>query len=324
VKISNIVLITNFLEMLKVESGLSKNTLISYHLDLKLFLEFVNSKKSNFLKTDEKLIKNYLNQLYKNDLSAASTSRKISTLKRFFTFLYQEKYIESNPTVNLTKPKDAEKLPKILSEKEVLKLLDTVNKDKSDFGIRLSTMLEILYASGLRVSELVALPISAIQKGEDGIRNYLVVLGKGNKERIAPLNKSAMKILQDYLEVRVNLGQKNSKWLFCGDFRASKNMNITQSNKKFLVDKHLTRQRFHQMLKELAINSGVDEKKVSPHVIRHSFATHLLNRGADLRVLQELLGHSDISTTQIYTHIMDSKLKELVKNKHPLSAKVTT
>jgi integrase/recombinase XerD len=306
--------------MLKAESGLAKNTLESYHLDLKLFLRYLYSNNSHFLKADEKQIKLYLNKLYKDDLSPASASRKISTLRRFYSFLELEKHITVNPTINLIKPKQAHKLPKVLSEGEMLKLLNQINKDKSDFGIRLSCMIEILYASGLRVSELVSIPISAVGQSEGAIKNYLVIKGKGSKERIAPLNKSAIKILEGYLNCRERLGQKDSKWLFCGHFRASKDMNLSKDDQKFgSVDRHLTRQRLHQMLKELAINAGIDEKRVSPHIVRHSFATHLLSRGVDLRILQELLGHSDISTTQIYTHIMDSKLQKLMKSKHPLS-----
>ncbi len=319
-KNSDLDLIISFLEMLKVESGLAKNTLESYNLDLKLFLRFIQEKKKNFVKVDEELIKLYLNKIYEEGISASSASRKISTLKRFFAFLELESHIKLNPAINLVKPKEDEKLPKVLSEKEVVVLIKTINKDKSDFGTRLSCMLEVMYASGLRVSELVSLPMSSIQQNDKGIKSYLLVSGKGNKERIAPLNSSSLVILKNYLALRERLGQKNSKWLFCGNFRASKEMNLQKNIRKFdVIDKHITRQRFHQMLKELAVNAGVDKDKVSPHIIRHSFATHLLNRGADLRMLQELLGHSDISTTQIYTHIMDSKLKELVTNKHPLS-----
>jgi integrase/recombinase XerD len=319
-KNSDLDLIINFLEMLKVESGLAKNTLESYHLDLKLFSRFLHDQKISFVNVNEKVIKSYLNKIYKDGISTSSASRKISTLRRFYSFLCQESYIKENPAINLVKPKKDDKLPKALSEKEVLKLIKTINRDKSDFGARLSCMLEILYASGLRATELVALPISAIQRDEKNIKNYLIVDGKGSKERMVPLNKSALQLLEDYLLVRDRLGQQNSKWLFCGNFRVSREANLKKNAKKFdIVDTHITRQRFHQMLKNLAVDAGVDRTKVSPHIIRHSFATHLLNRGADLRILQELLGHSDISTTQIYTHVMDSKLKKLVDEKHPLA-----
>ena len=320
----NLDLILDFLETLKVENGLSKNTLQSYNFDLQLFLKFLQKANQNFLDVNEKLVRSYLNQLYKDEIAPASVSRKISVLRKFYQFLETESLINTNPTLNLVKPREEKKLPKVLSEEEIVKLLTTVNEDKSDFGLRLSCMLEILYASGLRVSELVALPIFAISKSGSEIKNYLLIKGKGNKERIAPLNKSAIRILEDYLECRRRLGQQDSKWLFCGHFRANKEANLVKSAQRFhIIDQHITRQRFHQMLKELAVNAGVDENRVSPHVIRHSFATHLLNRGADLRILQELLGHSDISTTQIYTHIMDSKLKELVAKHHPLATKLS-
>jgi len=190
-------------------------------------------------------------------------------------------------------------------------------------------MLEILYSAGLRVTELVSLPISAIQEidgvnGEKTLRNYLIVKGKGSKERIAALNKSAIKMLLEYLDFRKKMGQEKSKWLFVGSVRSSKKKN-REGDEEQLQDRemashsHITRQRFHQMLKELALKANIDPDRVHPHVIRHSFATHLLNNGVDLRILQELLGHSDISTTEIYTHILDSKLRDLVLNHHPLS-----
>jgi integrase/recombinase XerD len=317
-------LITNFLQKLTIEDGLAKNTTISYKNDLKLLSEFLKSKKSNFIETDEKLLNLYLEKLYQDDILASSTSRKISTFKHFFGFLVLENKRENNPILNLTRPKIGQKLPKVLSEAEILKLLTTIYQDKSEFGIRLACMLEVLYASGMRVSELVNLPISTIQKtvenGKLTYKNYLIIKGKGNKERIAPLNKSALLSLENYLQLRISMGCENSKWLFPGHFRTKK-IGKLDERESLTTDAPLTRQRFHQMLKELAELSGIDKKRVSPHVIRHSFASHLLNHGADLRVLQELLGHCDISTTQIYTHILDSKLKELVNKHHPLAKK---
>ena len=217
---------------------------------------------------------------------------------------------------------------KFLSEEEVFKMLDFINADKSEFGIKLSCMFEILYAAGLRVSELVSLPISAIQEitdenGEKTLRNYLIVKGKGSKERIAPINKSAIKMLIEYLDLRKKLGYENSKWLFVGKVRARKKSQEKKHSDFTDLNSHITRQRLHQMLKELALKVGIDPSRIHPHVIRHSFATHLLNSGVDLRLLQELLGHSNISTTEIYTHILDSKLKELVFNHHPLSKNFT-
>jgi integrase/recombinase XerD len=316
-------LIKSFSDILIAEKGLSKNTVSSYQNDLKLFLGFLLTKNYRFENADETILKSYLEELYKQGIKPSSLNRKISTLKSFFKFLAAENINKNNPTLNIDHAKNNPKLPKYLSEKEVFLMLDSVVKDNSHFGIRLSAMLEILYASGLRVSELVSLPISAIGKNSENgqivLKNYLIVTGKGNKERIAPLNKTSLRILEKYLKAREEMGHGNSRWLFCGKIRINKDKNQLSKATKRVVDEHLTRQRFNQMLKELAIMAGVDENKVSPHVIRHSFASHLLSQGVDLRVLQELLGHSDISTTQIYTHIMDSKLKDLVFKHHPLA-----
>ena len=320
---SNLDLIKLFLNVLISEDGLSKNTISSYQNDLKLFLEFLVAKQKTFLEVDENLFKSYLGELYKQGIKPSSLNRKISTTKSFFKFLEMEGIKKNNPTLNIDQVKNNPKLPKYLSEKEVFLMLDFVEKDNSHFGIRLSSMLEILYAAGLRVSELVSLPIVAIGKnftdGKVVFKNYLIVNGKGNKERIAPLNKTSLKILEKYLKAREEMGHQNSKWLFCGKIRINKDVNQINKAQIRVVDEHLTRQRFNQMLKELAIKVGIDDRKVSPHIIRHSFASHLLNQGVDLRILQELLGHSDISTTQIYTHILDSKLKELVYKYHPLA-----
>jgi len=318
--------ISNFLEKLKAEDGLSLNTTASYGNDLALFAKFLKTKSISFEKSTVDDLKDYLYELHKKNLRSASISRKISCLKNFYKFLENENLLKenSNPTLYLQTPKRDAKLPKFLSEEEVFKLLNFINSDKSEFGIKLSCMLEILYAAGLRVSELVSLPMMSIQEitGENGertLRNYLIVKGKGSKERIAPLNKSAIKMLLQYADLRKKLGQEKSKWLFVGHVRSSKKQGEIRHRDSVASDAHITRQRFHQMLKELALKVGIDPTRVHPHVIRHSFATHLLNSGVDLRVLQELLGHSNISTTEIYTHILDSKLKDLVFKHHPLA-----
>lgn len=318
-------LISNFLEKLKAEDGLAQNTILSYGKDLELFARFLAVKNITFEQVKADSIKDYLFELHKEDLRSSSISRKIYCFKGFFNFLESEKIIAENPALYLQRPKREAKLPKFLSEEEIFKLLKCINADKSEFGIKLSCMLEILYAAGLRVSELVSLPLSAIQESGDEniIKNYLIVKGKGGKERIAPLSKSAIAMLLKYLEWRKKTGQEKSKWLFVGTRRASKKLAQKDSSNKVdsevLSYKHITRQRLHQMLKELARKAKIDENKVHPHVIRHSFATHLLNNGVDLRLLQELLGHSNISTTEIYTHIMDSRLQELVLKHHPLA-----
>jgi integrase/recombinase XerD len=285
--------ISDFLIKLQAEDGLSKNTIASYGKDLELFEKFLAQEKIRLKQVNKQVLKDYLFLLHQEKLKATSIARKISCLKYFFKFLINENFISDNPAMNLEAPKREAKLPKFLSEEEILKLLTAAEAD-----LRLSCMIEILYAAGLRVTELVSLPFVSVQREGATLRNYLIVKGKGDKERIAPLNKAAIKKLLEYLGKR-----EESPWLFPG----------------YVKGKHLTRQAFHKMLKDLAIAAGLDPARVHPHVIRHSFATHLLNNGVDLRVLQELLGHSDISTTEIYTHILDSKLRDLVFAHHPLS-----
>ena len=318
--------ISNFLEKLKAENGLSFNSISAYSSDLELFAKFLRSKNIVIEAATADDIKDYLYELHAKNLKSASIARKVSCLKSFYKFLENENLIKTTPALYLQAPKRDTRLPKFLHEEEIFKLLNCVNSDKSEFGIKLSCMMEILYASGLRVTELVSLPIVAIQEdeGSDGkktLRNYMIINGKGNKERIAPLNKSAIRMLLEYLKLRKELGHEKSKWLFVGACRTNKKEGEIRRKKPAMNDTHLTRQRFHRMLKELALKAGIDPTRVHPHVIRHSFATHLLNSGIDLRVLQELLGHSDISTTEIYTHISNSKLKDLVFNHHPLSKK---
>ncbi len=318
-------LVISFLDKIRAEDGLSQNTILSYGKDLELFCRFATNKNIVLTKVSADDLKDYFYELYKEDLRASSLSRKISALKNFYRFLESENLIKENPTLYLQGQKRGAKLPKFLTEEEIFKLFDVINRDKSEFGIKLSSMLEVLYSAGLRVSELVSLPIAAIQEieenGQKTLRNYLIVKGKGSKERIAALNKSAISKLMEYLDLRKKMGQENSKWLFVGTARSSKKAGEIREREGVVKDTHLTRQRLHQMLKELAKSAGIDATRVHPHVIRHSFATHLLNNGVDLRVLQELLGHSNISTTEIYTHILDSKLRELVFKHHPLNKK---
>ncbi len=296
---------SDFLIKLQTEDGLALNTILSYGKDLELFEKFLDAEKLTLKQVKTQTLKDYLFVLHQQKLKATSIARKISCLKNFFKFLVNENFIESSPATNLQTPKREAKIPKFLSEEEIFKLLATAESD-----LRLSCMLEILYAAGLRVTELVSLPVSVIQREGQTLRNYLLVKGKGGKERIAPLNKAAIAKLLEYLKVREDSSDNssgnspgNSPWLFSGSSPS----------------KHLTRQGFHKMLKRIALKADLDPARVHPHVIRHSFATHLLNSGVDLRVLQELLGHSDISTTEIYTHILDSKLRDIVFAHHPLS-----
>ena len=314
-------ILNNFLLLLESENGFSKNTIISYQSDLQQLQKFLSEKKINFEQIEEQNLIDFLAFLDKNNISTSTICRKIATFRNFFKFLEIEKIIQQNPAKNLIIPKKNQKIPKFLSEKEILTLLNFAHNDNSEFGIRIACILEILYAAGLRVSELVSLPINVIgkinQNNKITLKNHLIIKGKGNKERIVPLSSKSMEILAKYLNLRDKMGSSHSKYLFPGIIRASKKEKIIMRD-TLALDSHITMQRFHQMLKELAQKTNIDPDRVSPHIIRHSFATHLLNNGVDLVILQELLGHSDISTTQIYTHIIESKLQKLIK-KHPLN-----
>ncbi|MGV3279092.1 site-specific tyrosine recombinase/integron integrase [Rickettsiales bacterium LUAb2] len=293
--------ISLFIDFLRVEKGLSKNTLSAYLVDLVQFNDFLLKRRPRkLLETAEyNDVKDYLANISRKNFTAKSQARYMSTLRQFYSFLLNEKYILFNPCENIENPKINKSLPKYLSEDEIKTLFNEVIKLKDD---RLLTMLEILYSSGLRVSELVGLKISSII--EDG--NFLLIKGKGNKERIVPLTGLAKDALFNWLKNRKSMANfSNSVWLF-------------PSNAK---EGHITRERFAQQLKQVAIAGNINYNKVSPHVIRHSFASHMLERGANLKTIQDLLGHSDITTTEIYTHVLEEKLKDIVFSKHPLSSK---
>lgn len=313
--------IENFLNNLLAEKGSAKNTIISYKKDLEELFDFLKDIKIEEITIKD--LKKYLEFLYKNGVATSTMARHISAIKQFFNFLQLENIITENPASLLDHPKIQANIPEILTEKEIEKLLDTAKKDKSNYGIQLYTMLELLYATGLRISELVEMKISNIQKKyrNDGlytIDNFLIINGKGNKERLVPINKTAKDALIKYINLRENLlNGKKSEWLWTTMATFSKDKKNTKVI--FKKDNHIARQIFALNLKQLAIESGIDPEKVHPHILRHSFASHILQRGADLRVVQELLGHSDISTTQIYTHIADEKLKKIVNELHPLA-----
>ena len=313
--------IVDFLHKIRVENGLSKNTINSYRNDLILFQEYCIKNSLELIKCKNSDLQNYLSLNSQVGLKPASIHRKISTFKSFYNFLESENIINKNPAFDLIIPKRERKIPKFLNEDEVNRMLDIILQDQSEFGLKLSCMLEIMYSAGLRVSELVNLPINSIIFDGDSIADYIIVKGKGNKERIAPLNDTSKIILKKFLIKRKEVGLGFSKWLFVGNFRSSRQVNkITSHNPATynFEDKPISRQRFHRMLKELAIKAKIDPTRVHPHIFRHSFATHLLNKGADLRMIQELLGHSDISTTEIYTAVQENKLKQAVLQHHPL------
>ena len=290
-----------FLELLLAERGAAENTIHAYRKDLEEFLRYCNTHSTDELNVDTKDIRTYMATLLERGLSPATSARRLSSLKQFFQFLYAENIRFNDPTTIIDPPKQARTLPKILSEEEVSLLLDVAVKNVSPEGVRLKALLELLYATGMRVSELVSLPYNALPDN----REIILVRGKGDKERLVPIGEPAKTALAKYKTVRQHYLKKNqtSPWLFPSAAKQG----------------HLTRQRFGQLLKELASAAGIDPVKVSPHVLRHAFASHLLAHGADLRVVQQMLGHADISTTQIYTHVLDERLKQLVAENHPLA-----
>jgi integrase/recombinase XerD len=295
-----------FLEMLSAERGAAQNTLDAYARDIADFLGFLESRSRTSDAADAKDIQAYLQHLTEEGLAATSRARRLSSVRQFYKFLTAEGTIETDPASGLSGPKRARALPKVLSIAEVDHLIETAAKritgrEGRDLfrALRFHCLIEVLYATGMRVSELVGLPRSVLR----GDRRVLTIKGKGGRERLVPLNPAARDALDRYLAISGRFD--NSPWLF-----ASK-----------AAEGHVTRQGFAQDLKDVALEAGLDPERVSPHVLRHAFASHLLDRGADLRAVQQLLGHADISTTEIYTHVLQERLKKLVNEHHPLAKK---
>ena len=296
-----------FLEMMSAERGASLNTVESYRRDLVRFQAFIQSRGRDADDVSADIIRAYLKELSSKGMAASTSARHLSTLRQFFQFLYGERLCDSDPTHAIDSPRQKKPLPKYLSEEEVERLLAQARLHEGAEGLRLVALLEILYATGLRVSELVSLKLSSLAR--DG--SVLIVRGKGGKERMVPLGEPARDAIEAYLPRRGRFcpsstagKAKESPWMFPSRGKAG----------------YLTRARFGQLLKALAVESGIEPMKVSPHVLRHSFASHLLAHGADLRALQQMLGHADIATTQIYTHVLDERLRALVQTAHPLAA----
>ena len=301
-------LVEQFIEMMVAERGCAANTSAAYLRDLNDFVEFARRKKLRLMTASADAIEKYSASLHRADFSPRSIARKLSCLRQFFHFLYSEKIRGDDPAATVDSPKQGRPLPKCLSESDIEALIAEAHKPQNAESRRLVALLEILYGSGLRVTELISLKVTAVQnvKATTALP-FLMIKGKGGKERIAPLSPNAIAALSDYMTFRDSFLKKDEKspWLFPSRGKLG----------------HLTRQRFGQMLKELAVLAGIDPEKISPHTLRHSFASHMLAGGADLRVIQELLGHSDISTTQIYTHVQKEKLVKLVTEHHPMSKK---
>ncbi|MBT4888145.1 MAG: site-specific tyrosine recombinase XerD [Rhodospirillales bacterium] len=289
--------------MASVERGASENTVSSYRRDLNNFAEYADARRMRPEDAGSDLIRGYMKTLSSRGMASSTAARHLSTIRQFFKFLYSEGHRKDDPALAIDSPKIGKALPKYLSEEDVEKLLLATHQFEGVEGVRLVVFLEILYATGLRVSELVSLPLSAVA----GDGRMLIVRGKGGKERMVPLSEPAIEALSNYRDVRDHF-LPNQRQHIASSF-------LFPSRSK---EGHLTRARFAQLLKEVAIVAGVETKRVSPHVLRHSFASHMLAHGADLRTLQQMLGHSDISTTQIYTHVLDERLKALVEQ-HPLA-----
>ncbi len=284
-----------FLEMLAAERGSARNTRVAYELDLTDFAAFAERRGTAVARADAATVQAYMAGLQTAGLSARTAARRLSALRQFHRFLLRENIREDDPTTLLDTPRLPVSLPKYLTESEVDALLEAANRKNGRPGAIARAALEILYATGMRVSELLALPRSALS----GDAVLLMIKGKGGKERVVPLSDSA----KDAAAALAASLEPRGRWLFPGrDPRLA-----------------MTRQGFFKLLKLVALDAGLDPARVSPHVLRHSFASHLLARGADLRTLQVLLGHADIVTTQIYTHVLAERLRALVEAHHPLA-----
>lgn len=300
------VLIEAFLEMMAAERGASDNTLAAYRRDLDDASEYAGE---DLAAADTNLLRSFLADGMARGFAPSTQARKLASLRQFFGFLYAEGHRDDNPTGQLDGPKRRQNLPKTLSVDEVGRLVDRAAEEPESLSagsparlaaLRMHALIEVLYATGMRVSELVSLPVAVARRDE----RFFLVRGKGGKERMVPLSQAARSAMSGWLALRDEVDEwTDSRFLFPAGSKTG----------------YLPRQVFARDLKALAARAGIAADKVSPHVIRHAFASHLLQNGADLRSLQQLLGHSDISTTQIYTHVLDERLAELVNEHHPLA-----
>jgi integrase/recombinase XerD len=293
-----------FLEMMAVERAAARNTLTAYGKDLADAQAFLSGRGGDLDSASAEDVEAYFAELGARGLSPATASRRRAAVRQLYRFALGEGWRADDPSRRVDAPGRGRPLPKVLTREEVDRLIASASARDGAEGLRLACMIELVYASGLRVSELVGLPLAAVARDPA----YLIVKGKGGKERLAPLNEAARKALKAYLAVRPQLTPRKAgqnPWLFPSRGAAGR----------------LTARRFAQLLDEAARDAAIDPGRVSPHVLRHAFATHLLEGGADLRVVQTLLGHADIATTQIYTHVAEDRLREVVQSKHPLARK---
>jgi integrase/recombinase XerD len=300
-------LIDLFLDMMAVDRAAAPSTLKNYGRDLERFSEFALKRGESLTAAGADDITAFLLALEKDGVAASTAALKCSAIRQFYDFLYTEGYRDENPAASIDRPKLRRPLPKVLTKEETARLLAAVNGGGAR-SVRMLAMLELLYGAGLRVSELVSLPLSAVEARAPA----LCIRGKGGKERLVPMGGAARRAVEAYLQVRDSFLAKDeageriqSPYLFPSRGKTGR----------------ITAARFAQQLKELAVTANIPPQRVSPHVLRHAFATHLLSGGANLRAVQSMLGHADITTTEIYTHVMDDGLKDLVFSRHPLAAK---
>ncbi|MFN3671133.1 MAG: site-specific tyrosine recombinase XerD [Bosea sp. (in: a-proteobacteria)] len=294
-----------FLDMLAAERGAARNTLEAYERDIEDYLGFLGARALTDVRSDD--IRAWLSDLAIRGLKPSSAARRLSAVRQFHRFLYSEGLSPADPSAAIQGPRQGRPLPKVVSVADVERLMEAARLATEREGpplarlkaLRMRCLMELLYATGLRVSELIALPITAATTRE----RFLVVRGKGGKDRLVPLNEPAREAGLAYLSALRERDPADTRWLFPADAESG----------------HLTRQAFARELKTLAAAAGLAPEALSPHVLRHAFASHLLQNGADLRVVQELLGHADIATTQIYTHVLDDRLKSMVRDLHPLA-----
>jgi integrase/recombinase XerD len=290
-----------FLEMLTAERGAARLTVAAYRTDLADLSRFLAARRTGLEAADEAALHAYLAAAATARLAPRSLARRLSAIRQFYKFLVVDAVRQDDPTVGLDTPRLGRPLPKLLSESEVEGLLAAARTWPGEEGVRVLCLIELLYATGMRISELLTLPLAAALRDP----RFVLVRGKGGRERVVPLSEPGRKALADYLACREHFlsEEQPSRWLFPSRGEAG----------------HLTRQRCGQLLKELALKAALDPARLSPHVLRHAFASHLLDHGADLRSVQQMLGHADIATTQIYTHVLSDRLRRLVHTAHPLA-----
>ena len=307
---NNLQWISTFLEAQAAELGASNNTQLAYARDLKGFAEWTDARGQTFSETAREDVEDYMVYCDAQGLAKSTRARRLSAIKQLFRFAFEEGWRDTNPAIQIKGPGLDKRLPTTLDIGEVDRLIEAARKSGRNRQERTRNicLMELLYATGMRVSELVTLPVSSTR----GDPRMLLILGKGGKERMVPLSPSARAALAEWLRIR--------------DAVEEENLRNGKAGSKFLFPSrgklgHLTRHRFYALIKEFAVSGGVDASKVTPHTLRHAFATHLLANGADLRSIQTLLGHADVATTEIYTHVLDERLKELVLENHPLRKK---